>query len=45
MYIYAADGDRAFNMLKSRARNNRIKLRLLAQRLLDNLGVAEDLWH
>jgi AmiR/NasT family two-component response regulator len=45
MHIYDVDAEQAFKMLKSHSRNNHMKLRLLAQRLLDSPTLAKDLWH
>ena len=43
MYVHGVDSERAFKMLRAHSRTSGVKLRLLAQRLLDDSEFAEDL--
>jgi AmiR/NasT family two-component response regulator len=45
MHIYDVDAEQAFKMLRAHSRTNGVKLRLLAQRLLDSPTLARNLWH
>jgi hypothetical protein len=44
MYFYRVNADQAFQMLRSRSREARIRVRLLSEQIVNNPRLAEDLW-